>query len=989
VLPLAAQQGRWEELNEQVNTLYGQGKYTEAIPVAQEALRVAEATLGPEHPDVARSLNNLARLYDAQGKYAEAEPLFQQALRILEKALGPDHPYVAALLNNLAGLYDTQGKYSEADPLHERALRILERAPNHPAVAVSLSSLGAVYWAQGKYAEAELLFQRALRIREKALGPDHPDVAISLNNLAVLYDTQGKYAEVEPLLQRALRIKEKALGPEHPAVATSLDNLAGLYGEQGKYAEAAPLYQRALRIREKALGPEHPDVAASLNNLAGLYGEQGKYAEVEPLLQRALRIKEKALGPDHPSVATSLNNLAGLYRDQGKYAEAEPLYKRALAINEKVLGPEHPTVATALNNLAGLYRAQGKYAEGEPLHRRALAIWEKTLGPNHSLTGTGFSNLGISYYAMGRPHEAAPYFARAQENLASQFEQHFTYMSEKERLGFLDTVSHRFPAFFSFCLTYREQNPQLVGKMYDVALWRKGFIAQSVAAVRAQIEAGGDKEALALLDQLTAKKTQLARLLTSEPKDREQWKRQVAELEEAANEQERELVRRSTALAEQKALARVGWRDVQGTLKPGEAAVELLRFGFFDGKKWTDKTYYVALIVTPETTTTPTLVVLGEAKDLEGAPLGAYRRGVALAPEVVGRGEKKEAEPQAAPASFYDAFWKPLEPALSGVKHIYLSLDGVLNQVSLGVVPDPDGRLLIERYELRVVNSTKDLLRQRRPSATKAAVLIGNPAFDLEEATQRAAVRSFQKGESPVAASQVGVVRGSPSRELRGGPLKRLPATQKELEEINGLLRKQQWGVEIYSDQQALEESIKRVRKPRVLHIATHGFFQPDQKRTYTDLRSERPSGLEDPMLRSGLFFAGANRTLAGQPAAPDLEDGILTAYEVTGLNLQGTELVVLSACETGLGQVAAGEGVFGLRRALQVAGAEAVLMSMWSVPDRETQELMTGFYAKWLGGKEKHAALREAQLELRETVRARYGEDLPYYWGAFVLVGP
>ena len=865
VLSLAAQQGRWEELNEQVITLYGQGKYTEAVPIAQTALRVAEATFGPQHPDVATALNNLAGLYHDQGKYAEAEPLFR----------------------------------------------------------------------------------------------------------------------------RALAIDEKVRGPEHPAVATSMNNLAALYHDQGKYAEAEPLYRRALVIEEKVRGPEHPDVATSLNNLAEVYRDQGKYAEAEPLYRRALAIWEKTLGPEHPNVATSLNNLAVLYQAQGKYAEAEPLHQRALAIEEKVRGPEHPAVATSLNNLAGLYRAQGKYAEAEPLYRRALAIWEKSLGPNHAATGSALENLGISYYARGRPNEATPFFARAQENLASQFEQHFTYMSEKERLGFLDTVSHRFPIFFSFCLTYREQNPQLVGKMYDVALWRKGFIAQSVAAVRAQIEASGDNEALALLSQLTAKKTQLARLLTSEPKDREQWKRQVAELEQAANEQERELVRRSAALAEQKALARVGWRDVQRTLKPGEAAVELVRFDFFDGKEWTDKTYYVALIVTPETTEGPALVVLGEAKDLEGAPLGAYRRGVALAPEVTGRGEKQEAAPQAAPASFYDAFWKPLEPVLSGVKHIYLSLDGVLNQVSLGVVPDPDGRLLIERYELRVVNSTKDLLRQRHPPATKAAVLIGNPAFDLEEATQRAAVRSFQKGESPVAASQVGVVRGSPSRELRGGPLKRLPATQKELEEINGLLRKQQWGVEIYSDQQALEESIKRVRKPRVLHIATHGFFQPDQKRTYTDLRSERPSGLEDPMLRSGLFFAGANRTLAGQPAAPDLEDGILTAYEVTGLNLQGTELVVLSACETGLGQVAAGEGVFGLRRALQVAGAEAVLMSMWSVPDRETQELMTGFYAKWLGGKEKHAALREAQLELREAVRARYGEDLPYYWGAFVLVGP
>jgi tetratricopeptide (TPR) repeat protein len=360
---------------------------------------------------------------------------------------------------------------------------------------------------------------------------------------------------------------------------------------QSKYAEAIPVAQEALRTAEVTFGVEHINVATSLNNLAVLYGAKGDYAQAEPLYKRSLAIPEKVLGPEHPNVATSLNNLAGLYDAQGKYAEAEPLHRRALAIIEKALGPEHPAVATALSNLARLYHDQGKYAEAEPLYRRALAIWEKTLGPNHPLTGTGLSNIGVSYYAMGRPNEATQFFARALENLAGQFEQHFTYMSEKERLGFLDTVASRFPIFFSFCLTYWEQDPQLVGKMYDVALWRKGFIAQSVAAVRAQIEASGDKGALALLSQLTAKKTQLAHLLTSEPKDREEWKKQVAELEREANEQEHELVKRSAALAEEKRLARVGWRDVQRTLKPGEAAVELVRFGFFDGKKWTDKTY--------------------------------------------------------------------------------------------------------------------------------------------------------------------------------------------------------------------------------------------------------------------------------------------------------------------------------------------------------------------------------------------------------------
>ncbi|MEE8200482.1 MAG: CHAT domain-containing protein, partial [Candidatus Acidoferrales bacterium] len=196
------------------------------------------------------------------------------------------------------------------------------------------------------------------------------------------------------------------------------------------------------------------------------------------------------------------------------------------------------------------------------------------------------------------------------------------------------------------------------------------------------------------------------------------------------------------------------------------------------------------------------------------------------------------------------------------------------------------------------------------------------------------------------------------------------------------------WQVELYSDERALEEAIKQVQAPRLLHVATHGFFLADQEGARTERLSGLPSGREDPMLRSGLFFAGAERTLAGQPPPAGLDDGVLTAYEATGLNLHGTELVVLSACETGQGEVKNGEGVFGLRRALQVAGAEAVLMSLWAVPDRETQELMTLFYRNWLAGQSKPQALRAAQQELRARVRERYGADLPYFWGAFVLVG-
>jgi tetratricopeptide (TPR) repeat protein len=243
-------------LNALGNLQHTLGLYSEAQPHLEQALKIREKNLGPDHPDVATSLNNLALLYDDQGKYAEAEPLYQRARKIDEKALGPEHPEVAIHLNNLAELYREQGKYAEAEPLYQRALKIDEKAlgPEHPNVAIRLNNLAMLYQNQGKYAEAEPLYQRALKIDEKALGPEHPNVAIDLNNLAMLYQNQGKYAEAEPLLQRALRIWEKALGPEHPNVATGLENYADLLRKMGREAEAVPLEDQAKAIRAKQRG---------------------------------------------------------------------------------------------------------------------------------------------------------------------------------------------------------------------------------------------------------------------------------------------------------------------------------------------------------------------------------------------------------------------------------------------------------------------------------------------------------------------------------------------------------------------------------------------------------------------------------------------------------------------------------------------------------------------------------------------------------------
>jgi CHAT domain-containing protein len=386
-------------------------------------------------------------------------------------------------------------------------------------------------------------------------------------------------------------------------------------------------------------------------------------------------------------------------------------------------------------------------------------------------------------------------------------------------------------------------------------------------------------------------------------------------------------------------------------------------------------------VLTPDSSGGPRYVFLGDADKLETQGVGEYLEG------------SRGATPDKT-LSMHDVLWKPLEPVLGDAKRIYVSPDGVLNQISLGLIRTPDGKLLLDRYDLRVVNSTRDLLRVNSASSARTAVLVGNPAFDLSESGQRQALATLthppkEGGGLQLAALEQDGAATMRSRELVGGALKPLPQTGVEVAELEKVLRDDGWRTAAYTDERALKAAVVQVVHPRVLHIATHGFFLRDQQVQMKGGAAPGAAALkEDPMLRSGLYLAGADRALAGHLPPSGLDDGILTAYEASALDLDGTELVVLSACETGLGETRAGEGVFGLRRALQEAGAQSVLMSMWSVPDLETRELMHLFFEEWLGGESKPDALRHAELHEREVVRQRYGHDRPALWGGFVLVG-
>ena len=897
--------------------------------------------------DTDRALHDACKRYEESlelqraGKYDEALPLAERVLEVRERLLGAEHRDVAAAINGLAGIYLDRGEYVKAEPLYKRAIDIREKAPgkDHPATATSLNKLALVYQDLGKYVEAEPLYKRALEIREKALSKDHPDTAQSLNNLALLYRTQGNYVEAEAIYKRALDICEKALGKDDPATAIILSNLALLYSRQGKYIEAEPLYKRALEIREKALSKDHPDTARALNNLAELYRTQGNYVEAEPIYKRALDIYEKARGEDHPDTAHFINGLANLYFSQGKYAEAEPLYKRALSIREKRLSNDHPDTVTSLHNLAILYLAKGDPAQAGEFQSRANAASERNLT----------RNLAIS--------------------------------SERQKLGYLATLSRQTDKTLSLHLLYAPNDPITRNLAAATILQRKAraldATSENLNALRSRFNA----EDRALLDRLTQTRSQLARFILNGPQKMtiEQYRGRIKELEDQAEQYEVDISRRSAEFSAQS--LPVTLEAVQAAIPDDAALIEFATYRPFDAKaakpgEYYGQPHYVAYILRHDGDIQ--WKILGEAKAIDQA-IAALRE----ASRNPNRNDVKRLA-----RSVDEKIFQPVRPLLGKLTRLLISPDGTLNLIPFAALVDEQGRFLVERYSISYLTSGRDLLRlqvareSKNPPLVVAAPDFGEPnEVEVAQAPKpKIAILKDKSKDRQIAASARSTIR-----KFSFLPL---PYTAQEGESLRTLLPDST----LLTKRQATKAALQQVRSPRLLHIATHGFFLEDLKLTPPGGRGyevfdvperilksieERGVRVENPLLRSGLALAGANEH-------KEEDNGILTALEVTGLNLWGTKLVVLSACDTGVGEVKNGDGVHGLRRALVLAGSETQVMSLWAVLDKATRDLMVAYYRNLKQGHGRGEALRQVQLEMLKQVRRRH----PYYWASFIQSG-
>lgn len=1029
------------------NNLANLGKLLEdlnELDAAQQlygrALAIYEKALGPEHPKTARTIEHLGKLHQARGDLESARRLLERALAVRKKVLGHGHPQTALSMHTLALLLREQGELNEARQLMERALAVRERAlgKEHPSVATSLNGLALILVEFGEYEEARPLHERALAIRERVLGPEHQDTAQSLSNLAILLQDTGDYAAARAHFERTLAIRQKALGPEHPGTATAIHNLATLLRDAGELVEARQHYERAyevsakargsehsktalslsglatvlrrmgeldearkfqeqaLSIHQRVSGPEHPNTATCLDNLVKVLLDQGDMAAARRQVERSLAINERVFGPDHPRTSLSLDNLAALQSRTGELGEARENCERSLRIRERALGPQHPKVAAGLTNLALLLEKQGEVVIAVPYLERALAITQAVLGPEHPFTAETVNNLALLLLDLGELERARELLSRYASGRRAHQQRTLAGLTEAERFQYLAKLRWQLMIRLSLL---RSDDAEILTQAYASILDWKGRVARTVIASREQLAQGLTNEQHELLGRLRTKRARLSRLLSEEP-SAEQGER-LASLRAERNALELELARSLGTHSE----SDVTPAAVQAALPPRSAVVDFFAYRPYQPSTWKDgelvrkgswsEEHLVAWIARPDREEL-VRVDLGLSADTDEAIRAHLRRVVSRRTDAVAqRGvspTEASSKTDAANDELRRRIWDPLAPWLEDVETVIVSPDGALGTLPLGTIQLEDGTYLVEQRAFVYTGDVSSLVRERtEPKGASGSLLaVGAVDFERRDAAELPGAEGFLAHALPARAAS----------ELRGSMFaswQTLPATGPEARAVAELHADTASAESlVLLEGAATEERLKReLGRHEVLHLATHGFFHPEglpsmwdaaRAATQESRIGKEIGGLlgKHPGLLSGLVCAGAN-----VEAPEGADDGYLTAEEVGWLDLSRVELVVLSACETGLGRAKSGEGLIGLRRAFRTAGAKTVVSSLWKVEDESTAELMNGFYENlWLEGMGRLDALRTAQLAMLNGNRHRYGEALPSTWGAFVLSG-
>lgn len=858
----------------------------------------------------------------------------------------------------------TAQRPAEALPLAQRALAIGEGMvpPDNALLGLLAFELGmARDDALGDEA-AQRHYSRAFELMSAAWGPDHPKTLAAQSELGEGHVDSGNLVAAEALLVDALRRQEAVLGFEHPYVGLTAMRLATYFWRRRDFVKAERGLQRSAAITSKWSGTDTDAFATVENNLAALYMDQRDYARAEPHLERAVAIKERILGPDHPRLATAVQNLGVITREKKDYAGAERYYRRALAIREKSVGLDHPIVAGTLNNLANVYGAQGDYTRSLATHLRALAISEKYANP-WSQPILSLGNIARTYAALGDYPNALKFQQRVDAALDADMALNLAIGSERQKIAYLSNIAERTERTLSFHLQLQPDNPEAARLAIGTLLQRKGRVLDVMTNTLAVRRAQAGAEEQQLLDRLADTTTRFARLALAGPGKlaRDEHLRQLRELQDTKEQLEADISRRSDEA--RAALQRASREAVQQAIPAGVTLIEFAVYRPFDSRaKSMTVAYgaprYAAYVMRGQEVTG---LDLGEAAAID-ALVESYRSALQ---------DPARADVTRVARALDAKIMQPIRRLAADGSRLLISPDGPLALISFEALVDETGRYLVERHPVTYVSTGRDLLRMQIPRTSRGAPLVlADPLFG--EAETPSGRSSSARAASPV--RRRSVTSGEDLSAMYFAPL---AGTRYEAQSIQSVFPEAQ----VLSGARATEAALKGAEAPRILHIATHGFFietpRPSSARGTRQQTPEARMPSENPLLRSGLALAGAN-------LASRKEDGILTAMEAAHLNLWGTKLVTLSACDTGVGAVRNGDGVYGLRRSIFLAGAETLVMSLWPVSDAITREMMTAYYKGLKAGLGRGDALRQVQLEML----ARQDREHPFYWASFIQAG-
>ncbi|MBC8490242.1 MAG: CHAT domain-containing protein [Bacteroidetes bacterium] len=964
-----AQESVYEKECNKIDEFIYSGDFEGGIDYLKQKIAVYDGLETPPDSNYSFYKQEIGNLYYYMGELKLAEKAIIESINFDKEFHGDKSENYLTGLNNLLTLYREMGLYEKSLSIGKQISSLYSQIEikDSIAYAIFLNNYGLLYYSIGNLLSAEKYYNKAKKINDKLLSENHPDKTTLLNNFGALYNAKGQYARSEKLYCKMLEIDKANFGENHIYIAQDLNNLGVLYTTIGNFNLAEKQLTLARNIYEynnnKRLGYVY-----TLNNLALIYLLRNEFTKAELLCKNALNITDTLVSKSNKINTSILSRLSNIY-----YYKKE--YKRVIAtLSEsqgilKSINPNHYKLVSKLYMMGQAYYALKEYDSAEIQFKEALRIAGFNYEKNHKNYVKSLNFFAEVLYKKNKKIEAKSLFIESMELFIQNIFENFDFLSAREKQKYLTLLKHNNSRFNSFATDYYNQDKKIAGEMFDYNLFLKGLILTSSKKVKEYGLNNISKDDLKkTYDEWINTKEYLAKVYTLSKSEIEKRKINKDSVENIANSLEKKLTRESAFFAKHYDKKRHSWQEIKSMLGQDEAFVQIIRF------PKSDSVIYVALIISNKETEHPQMIVLNDGESLEKEHFENYITNI--------NNGYKSNELYNDTGSFIN-YWKKIENLVTGKKTIYFLPDGIYNKINIAALMMAKKKFVYEIHDIVLLTSVNDYTEQKEVIDPKnnIAVLIGAPDF----------FRNRQNDTILAVNNTVNSNTFFNYSSLRSEELTPLPLSGNEVRYVDSILSEFNWKTQLYTAENATEDIVKTLRSPKILHISTHGFFTDlisdlENSQNKLLLENDFTSTTINPLFCSGLYLAGAQNSLNGNYIIDDFsEDGILTAYEVTNLNLDSTKLVVLSACETGLGDILHGEGVFGLQRAFSIAGAENIIMSLWKVDDRATQLFMKKFYTFWLSGNTKSEAFNKTINFLRFNTKDYVH---PFYWGGFVLLG-